>query len=59
MKYWNFEFHSWLPNKKNGDPKFWAISVLPEIQIQYFSKDGVDFHIGWLFWTFSIEYNRF
>ncbi len=55
MKKWTFTLHNWLPDKNNGNPKFWAISFLPEIQMQYSSNSIFTIHIGWLFWTFSIE----
>lgn len=53
---YKLKLSSWFPNRKNGNPHFWAFSLLPEIQIHHPGKgEGLDFYFTWLFWTIEIS----
>ncbi len=55
MKKYKWTIESWLPSKDNGNPHFWAIDILPQIQIQRLDKGEYLIVLGWLFWTIIYE----
>lgn len=55
MKKWKIYFGDFTPNKKNGNPKFWAFTLIPCIGFMYMAWGDWHFHIDWLFWDFNIE----
>lgn len=70
-KYWDKSFKGyifrnikikidkWYKSKENGNPDFWAIDVLPQLQVHGDRGNRYGIYFGWLFWTLSIEINGY